>query len=163
MPWRGLADLPCPERLRVLSLPPTATRLTDIAACTSLTELRLQGASERLTPDSWGALLGELPELRTLTLTSAQLSLLLFAPRTRLSQVTRLNVHAGAGAAVPLRRISLRLPGLEEVHLMEAAEVDLGSLASLHRLRRVHLDHPGDVSGAEALAADVELSVHPRP
>ncbi|MFF8657193.1 NACHT domain-containing protein [Streptomyces huasconensis] len=163
VPWRGLADLPCPERLRVLSLPSTATRLSDIVACTSLTELRLQEASERLTPDSWGALLGELPELRTLTLTSAQLSLLLFAPRTRLPQVTRLNVHAGAGAAVPLRRISLRLPGLEEVHLTEAAEVDLGSLAALHRLRRVHLDHPGDVSGAEALAADVELSVHPRP
>ncbi|MBW5425093.1 NACHT domain-containing protein [Streptomyces sp. BG9H] len=163
VPWRGLADLPCPGRLQVLSLPPTATRLSDIAACESLTELHLQEASERLTPDSWGSDIGKLPGLRTLTLTSAQLSMLLFAPRTQLPHVTRLNVHAGAGAAVPLRRIALRLPGLEEIHLLEAAEVDLASLASLHRLRKVRLAYPGEVRGTEALAGDVELSIYPQP
>ncbi|MEU1020033.1 NACHT domain-containing protein [Streptomyces sp. NPDC005898] len=163
VPWRGLADLPCPERLRVLSLPPTATRLADIASCANLVELRLHEASERLTPDSWGALLGDVPGLRTLTLTSAQLSMLLFAPRTQLPQITRLNVHAGAGSAVPLRRIALRLPGLEEVHLTEAADVDLSSLATLHRLRRVRLTYPGGVRGMEALPREVELSIYPQP
>ncbi|WP_447036025.1 NACHT domain-containing protein [Streptomyces sp. DSM 118878] len=162
VPWRGLADLPGPDRLRVLSLPPTATRLADIVACRDLRELRLQEASERLAPDSWGALLGELAELRTLALTAAQLSALLFAPRTRLPQVTRLDVHAGTGTAVPLRKIALRLPGLEEVHIAEAADVDLASLASLPRLRKVRLTYPGDVRGADTLPGHVELSRYPQ-
>lgn len=162
VPWRGLADLPCPDRLRVLSLPPTATRLADIVACRDLRELRLQEASERLAPDSWGALLGELAELRTLALTAAQLSALLFAPRTRLPQVTRLNVHAGPGTAVPLRKVALRLPGLAEVHIAEAADVDLASLAPLPQLRKVRLTYPGEVRGAEALPGHVELSRYPQ-
>ncbi|WP_369215686.1 NACHT domain-containing protein [Streptomyces flavofungini] len=162
VPWRGLADLPRPDRLRVLALPPTATRLAGIVACRDLRELRLQEASERLAPDSWGALLGELAGLRTLALTAAQLSALLFAPRTRLPQVTRLNVHAGPGTAVPLRKIALRLPGLEEVHIAEAADVDLASLAPLPALRKVRLTYPGDVHGVEALPGHVELSRYPQ-
>ncbi|MFC7303641.1 NACHT domain-containing protein [Streptomyces monticola] len=163
VPYRGLADLPRPERLRVLSLPPTATRLDGIAAFRTLEELRLQDASERLTPDEWGSSLAALPELRRLTLSPSQLSMLLFAPRTQIPQVTHLNVRAAPGAPVPLRRIALRLPGLEEIHLSQVAELDLASLAGLRRLRRVRLAYPGEIRGAEALTDSVELEIYPHP
>ena len=163
VPWRGLSDLPRAAELRVLALPSAAAQLAGIVACRGLEELRLQDASERLTPDEWGSLLAELPQLRKLTLSPQQLSMLLFAPRTEIPQVTHLEVWARAGAAVPLRRIARRLPGLEEIHLSQVAELDLASLAGLRRLRRVRLVYPGDIRGADSLPENVELDVYPHP
>ncbi|MFS8202392.1 NACHT domain-containing protein [Streptomyces sp. CWNU-52B] len=163
VPWRGLSDLPRAAELRLLSLPSSAAQLTDIVVCQGLEELRLHDASERLAPDEWGSLLGELSNLRTLALSSQQLSVLLFAPRTEIPQVTHLNVRARAGSAVSLRRIARRLPGLEEIHLSQAAELDLAPLAGLPRLRRVRLAYPGEIRGADSLPESVELAIHPHP
>ncbi|MFF4952217.1 NACHT domain-containing protein [Streptomyces chattanoogensis] len=163
VPWRGLPDLPRAAELRLLSLPPAATRLAGIVECQGLEQLRLQDASDRLSPDEWGSLIGRLPKLRRLTLSPQQLSMLLFAPRTEIPQVTHLDVGARAGSAVPLRRIARRLPGLEEIHLSQGAELDLAPLAGLRRLRRVRLTHPGAVRGADALPESVELDIHPHP
>ncbi|BCL27177.1 NACHT domain-containing protein [Streptomyces aurantiacus] len=163
VPWRGLSDLPRAIELRLLSLPSAAAQLSGIVVCRELEDLRLHDASERLAPDQWGLLLGTLPKLRKLTLSSQQLSILLFAPRTEIPQVTHLDVRAGAGSAVPLRRIVRRLPGLEEIRLSQAAELDLSPLAGLLRLRRVRLSYPGEVRGADSLPQNVELDIHPRP
>ncbi|WP_221349109.1 NACHT domain-containing protein [Streptomyces beigongshangae] len=163
VPWRGLSDLPRATALRLLSLPSSASQLSDVVECRVLEELRLHDASERLAPEGWGSLLGGLPALRRLTLSAQQLSVLLFAPRTELPQVTCLDVRARAGSAVPLRRIARRLPGLEEISLSQVAELDLSPLAGLPRLRRVRLAHPGEIRGADSLPEDVELSIHPRP
>ncbi|MDQ0946146.1 hypothetical protein QFZ24_000069 [Streptomyces phaeochromogenes] len=163
VPWRGLPDLPRAAELRLLSLPSAAAQLAGIVACRGLEELRLQDASERLTPDEWGSLVAELPNLRKLTLSPQQLSMLLFAPRTEIPQVTHLSVRARAGSAVPLRRIARRLPGLEEIHLSQVAELDLASLAGLRRLRRVRLAYPGEIRGADSLPESVELDIHPHP
>ncbi|NGO13873.1 NACHT domain-containing protein [Streptomyces sp. HC44] len=163
VPWRGLPDLPRAAELRLLSLPPAAHQLAGIVACRGLEQLRLQDASERLVPDEWGLLIGELPNLRKLALSPQQLSMLLFAPRTKIPQVAHLDVRARAGSAVPLRRISLRLPGLEEIHLSQVAELDLAPLAGLRRLRRVRLAYPGEIRGADSLPESVELDIHPRP
>ncbi|MGW0734910.1 NACHT domain-containing protein [Streptomyces sp. NPDC002851] len=163
VPWRGLSDLPRAAELKLLALPPAATRLSDITACSGLEELRLQDASERLVPDEWGSLVGALPNLRRLGLSPQQLTMLLFAPRTQIPQVTRLDVPARPGTPVPLRRIALRLPGLEEIHLSQVADLDLASLAGLRRLRRVRLAYPGEVRGAESLPESVALDIYPQP
>ncbi|EXU63511.1 ATP-binding protein [Streptomyces sp. PRh5] len=163
VPWRGLSDLPRPAELRLLSLPSSAAQLAGIVECRELAELRLQDASERLTPDEWGSLIAELPQLRKLTLSPQQLSMLLFAPRTEIPQVTHLDVWARAGVAVPLRRIARRLPGLEEIHLSQVAELDLASLAGLRRLRRVRLVYPGEIRGADSLPESVDLDIYPHP
>ncbi|GAA3356107.1 hypothetical protein GCM10017744_021360 [Streptomyces antimycoticus] len=89
--------------------------------------------------------------------------MLLFAPRTEIPQVTHLDVWARAGSAVPLRRIARRLPGLEEIHLSQVAELDLASLAGLPRLRRVRLVYPGEIRGADSLPDSVELDIYPHP
>ncbi|MFE6029911.1 NACHT domain-containing protein [Streptomyces niveus] len=163
VPWRGLSDLPRAAELRLLSLPPAAAQLAGIVHCRGLEELRLQDASDRVTPDEWGSLLGELPDLRRLTLSPQQLSMLLFAPRTEIPQVTHLTVRARPGAPVPLRRIARRLPGLEEIHLSQVSELDLGSLAGLRRLRLVRLSYAGEIRGADTLPDSVELDIHPHP
>ena len=147
----------------MLSLPSAAAQLAGIVACRSLEELRLQDASERLTPDEWGSLIGKLPNLRKLSLSPQQLSMLLFAPRTEIPQVTHLDVRARAGSAVQLRRIARRLPGLEEIHLSQGAELDLTPLAGLRRLRRVRLAYPGEIRGADSLPEGVELDIYPHP
>ncbi|MEV8411533.1 ATP-binding protein, partial [Streptomyces niveus] len=158
-----LPDLPRAAELRLLSLPPAAAQLAGIVHCRGLEELRLQDASDRVTPDEWGSLLGELPDLRRLTLSPQQLSMLLFAPRTEIPQVTHLTVRARPGAPVPLRRIARRLPGLEEIHLSQVSELDLGSLAGLRRLRLVRLSYAGEIRGADTLPDSVELDIHPHP
>ncbi|GGO36699.1 NACHT domain-containing protein [Streptomyces lasiicapitis] len=162
VPWRGLRDLPRPGALRVLSLPPDAVELADITALTELCELRLHHASDRLRPDDWDALLAELPALRSLRLSHEQLNIMLFPPGARIPQLTSLEVRSRPGAAVSLRRIARRLPGLEEVHLTLFDSVDLVHLAGLNGLRRVRLDYPGEVHHADELPARVELAVRPR-
>ncbi|WP_282793867.1 NACHT domain-containing protein [Streptomyces sp. CC224B] len=160
VPWRGLRDLPRPEALRLLALPPDAVELAAITALTELRELRLHNTSDRLRPDDWDALLAQLPALRTLRLSHEQLSIMLFPPGTRMPQLTRLEVRARPSATVSLRRIARRLPGLEEVHLTLFDTVDLVHLAGLPALRRVRLDYPGEVTGE--LPAGVELLLRPR-
>ncbi|MFD9906951.1 NACHT domain-containing protein [Streptomyces sp. NPDC059063] len=160
VPWRGLRDLPRPGALRLLALPPDAVELAAITALTELRELRLHNASDRLRPDDWDALLADLPALRTLRLSHEQLSMMLFPPGARIPQLTRLEVRSRTGATVSLRRIARRLPGLEEIHLMQFDTVDLVHLAGLRSLRRVRLDYPGEVSGAPPTG--VELTVRPR-
>ncbi|WJV45183.1 NACHT domain-containing protein [Streptomyces flavofungini] len=162
VPWRGLRDLPRPSALRLLALPPDAVELNAITALTELRELRLHNASDRLRPDDWDALLAELPALRTLRLSHEQLSMMLFPPGARIPQLTGLDVRSRPGAAVSLRRIARRLPGLEEVHLSLFDTVDLVHLAGLPALRRVRLDYPGEVHHADELPARVELTVRPR-
>ncbi|MFD0416464.1 NACHT domain-containing protein [Streptomyces sp. NPDC127108] len=162
VPWRGLRDLPRPGSLKLLSLPPDAVELAAITALTELRELRLHNASDRLRPDDWDALLAQLPALRTLRLSHEQLSMMLFPPGARIPQLTGLDVRARPGAAVSLRRIARRLPGLEDVHLSLFDTVDLVHLAGLPALRRVRLDYPGEVHHADELPARVELMVRPR-
>ncbi|EPH40979.1 NACHT domain-containing protein [Streptomyces aurantiacus] len=162
VPWRGLRDLPRPDALRVLALPPDAVELADITALRELRELRLHNASDRLRPDDWDALLAGLPALRTLRLSHEQLSMMLFPPGARIPQLTCLEVRSRPGAAVSLRRIARRLPGLEDIHLTLFDTVDLVHLAGLPKLRQVRLDYPGEVHHADELPARVELTVRPR-
>ncbi|MFC4493751.1 NACHT domain-containing protein [Streptomyces ovatisporus] len=162
VPWRGLTDLPCTGRLRVLSLPPAATELEGIAAFGALEELRLREASGRLVPDEWGALLAGLPRLRTLSLSPAQLSMLLFAaPRVEIPQVTRLEVRARARSRLDLDMIARRLPGLRELYVSQAAEIDLSQLAGLQELRHIRLEYPGTVHGTNPRPETIELDVYP--
>ncbi|NBE54727.1 NACHT domain-containing protein [Streptomyces sp. YC537] len=164
VPWRGLSDLPRPGALRLLSLPPSATRLERITDCHNLEELRLHDASERLTPDTtWPSELAKLQELRRLVLSPQQLSMLLFAPHTTIPNVTSLDVRAVPGASVPLRKVALRLPGLEEIRLSQVSDVDLTPFQGMRRLRRVRLDYPGTINGAESLPEGVELDLYPHP
>jgi hypothetical protein len=161
VPWRGLSDLPRTGRLRVLALPPAASELEGIGEFGALEELHLREASGRLVPDEWGSLLGTLPLLRTLSLSPDQLSMLLFAPRIEIPQVTRLDVRARAGARLDLDTIALRLPGLRELHVSQAAEVDLAQLVRLRELRRVRLEYPGVVHGGDLLPEGVDLDIYP--
>jgi energy-coupling factor transporter ATP-binding protein EcfA2 len=160
VPWRGLSDLPHPERLRVLGLPPAAAQLADIGSFHALEELHLQDASDRLVPQEWGRQLGALTSLRTLSLSANQLSWLLFTAGIEVPQVRRVDVRARQGARLDLDTIALRLPGLEELHVSHA-EVDLTQIAGLHSLRRVRLVYPGTVGGAESLPEGVELDIYP--
>jgi Leucine-rich repeat (LRR) protein len=160
VPWRGLPDLPHPERLRVLGLPPAAAQLEDIGSFHALEELHLQDASDRLVPQEWGERLGALTGLRTLSLSANQLSWLLFTAGIEIPQVRRVDVRARQGARLDLETIALRLPGLEELHVSHA-EVDLTQIAGLRSLRRVRLVYPGPVNGAESLPEGVELDIYP--
>ncbi|ATL31389.1 hypothetical protein KY5_6371 [Streptomyces formicae] len=162
VPWRGLRDLPRPEELRLLALPPDAVELADVTRLVRLRELRLHNASDRLRPDDWDAKLAELGELRVLRLSNEQLSLMLFPPGTPLPQLTRLEVRARPGAAISLRRIARRLTGLQEIHLSQFDTVELGHLRGIVGLRRVQLDYPGEVVDADTLPPGAELVVRPR-
>ncbi|MET7357996.1 NACHT domain-containing protein [Streptomyces sp. NPDC005562] len=171
VPWRGLADLPHPERLRVLALPPGTVEMAEITRCTALEELRLHDAGERLMPDHWAGLLAaregaepRLPALHTLTLSPEQLSMLLFfGPSTGIPQIKYLYVYAKPGAPVSLRRIAGRLPGLAEIHLTQGTDIHLRSLKGLTGLRRVRLAYPGEVQGASDLPDGVDLEIYPHP
>lgn len=164
VPWRGLAELPRPGRLKVLSLPPGTSDLAEITRCVALEELRLQDASSRLLPDGWGGLLGRLPELRTLYLSAEQLSTLLFNPTSQIPQLTKLYVYAQHGTPLQLRRMSRRLQGLEELHVTQGGDIDLSPLKGITSLRRVRIAYPGGfVQGAEELPEGAELEIYPKP
>lgn len=164
VPWRGLADVPCAERLRVLAVPPAATDLEGVAAFGALEELRLREAGGRLVPDEWGALLAGLPRLRTLSLSPAQLRMLLYAaPGLEIPQVTRLEVRARSGAPLDLDMIARRLPGLRELHFSGVAEIDLSRLSALRELRRIRLEYPGEVHGTNPRPEKIELEMYPAP
>ncbi|WP_306318244.1 MULTISPECIES: NACHT domain-containing NTPase [unclassified Streptomyces] len=162
VPWRGLAELPYLDRLHTLALPPGAIDLSATTRCTRLRELRLHEAGDKLLPEDWGRPLAEVAELRTLTLSPEQLSLLLFDAQVRMPQVTHLYVYAKPGKPVPLGRIALRLPGLVELHLIQVDDIDLSHLNPLAALRRVRLAYPGNVRAAEELRDGVELEMYPR-
>ncbi|WP_425828437.1 NACHT domain-containing protein [Streptomyces fractus] len=164
VPWRGVAELPRPGRLKTLSLPPGTSDLADITRCVALEELRLQDASSRLLPDDWGGLLGRLPQLRTLYLSAEQLSTLLFNPASQIPQLTKLFVYAQQGTPLQLRRMSRRLTGLEELHVTQGGDIDLAPLKGITSLRRVRIAYPGGaVQGVEQLPEGAELEIYPQP
>ncbi|MEV1023740.1 NACHT domain-containing protein [Streptomyces sp. NPDC050264] len=163
VPWRGIAELPYLDRLRVLAVPPGTVELGDIDRAAQLTELRLHEAGDKLLPDDWGKALAKVETLRTLTLSPEQLSVLLFGQRAEISAVTHLYVYAKPGAPVSLRRIARWLPGLVELHLTQGTDIDLSSLKAMSALRRVRLAYSRNVSAAEHLPAGVGLEIYPQP
>ncbi|MGX1674487.1 NACHT domain-containing protein [Streptomyces sp. NPDC055400] len=163
VPWRGLAELPFLDRLRVLALPQGTVELAELARCTALRELRLHEAGDKLLPDDWGKTLATLTTLRTLTVSPEQLSVLLFGQRAQISAVTHLYVYAKPGSSVSLRRIARWLPGLSELHLTQGTDIDLAPLKGMSALRRVRLAYARNVSGAEELPDGVDLEIYPHP